>query len=228
MTVTEPTAEKLWQAAFTDEIIEAQAAAPPGVRWSTAGRTKYSQFGEDESWWRKNGPPMVQKYMDWRSRSDWDVWVAPNGKPAIELGLMVKFGDVNVKMFLDRVFVTPKGHLIIVDLKSGKRTPESDLQLGFYSAGIQQEFGVEVFGGAYYMAREAKMTDIQTLDLYTPDLLGHYASQMRRAIDNEIFLPKPSMRCRSCGMRDYCATNGGLKAARVDPDYAFITGVKNV
>jgi CRISPR/Cas system-associated exonuclease Cas4 (RecB family) len=222
--MTEPTAQKLWNQAFTDEIVDAQANAATGVRWSTAGRTKYNEFGEDENWWRKSGPPMVQKWMDWRSRSDWDIWVTPEGKPAIEIGLIVPMGGVNVKMFLDRVFQTSRGHLIIVDLKSGKRTPESDLQLGFYSAGLQVEWGVEVFGGAYWMAREGKMTEIQTLDHYTPALLGHYAQQMRRAIDNEIFLPKPSMRCRSCGVRDYCASNGGLKAAGYDPDHAFITG----
>ena len=55
---------------------------------------------------------------------------------------MINFGTVPVKMALDRIMQLPDGELVVLDLKTGSRTPSTTLQLGFYSVGIEPYFGL--------------------------------------------------------------------------------------
>lgn len=115
--------------------------------------TKAYPNKEDQGWWLEHGPDMLQRWVDWRSNCDWTIWVTPDGIPAIELMLMVDMDGVPVKMSIDRVMVTPTGELVVLDLKTGSRTPQSDLQLAFYAAGIDLTYGIRPSLGTYWMAR---------------------------------------------------------------------------
>lgn len=115
--------------------------------------TKEYPNKEDAGWWLKHGPEMVSRWIDWRSNSGWKIWVTPDGKPAIELDLLVDMAGVPVKMGIDRVMVTPEGELVILDIKTGSRTPQSDLQLAFYAAGLDLAYGIRPSYGTYWMAR---------------------------------------------------------------------------
>lgn len=120
---------------------------------------------EDGTWWLKHGPLMVDRWVDWRSNSGWEIWRTPEGEPAIELGLMVDMADVPVKMGIDRVMVTPEGDLVVLDIKSGARTPQSDLQLAFYAAGLDLAFGIRPKFGTYWMARTGITSSFIDLDV---------------------------------------------------------------
>lgn len=208
----------------------AEYAVPTGQIQATGKGTKAYPNGEDEQWWLDHGPGMVENYERWRDTCGWRIWEAPDGTPAIELALLANVGiDLPIKMFIDRIFVSSaegefnSNQLVIVDLKSGARSPVSDLQLGVYRVGVLETFGVRIDWGAYFDARRGVLSRPVNLKRYTPSLLCHWFRQAWDAHKQKIFIPNLSNWCRSCSVRDYCAAYGGSNA-HFDPDYRFITG----
>lgn len=194
--------------------------------WSVAGRGKRKSQpqGEDLGWWRANGPDMVTSWMEWRKKSGWQVWTSPDGEPGIELDIVTDIPGTLVpdpfplKMFIDRVFRVPEtGQLCIVDLKTGARTPESDLQLGVYKYGLFRKFGIDIPFGGYWMARKGDM-EIVDISRYTPALIETWFNRFRSATNNGTFLPHPTFMCRACPVRDYCVAFGGSRS-ELDPDH---------
>lgn len=219
----------LFQDAFETGLLETvDATGLPPAAWSVAGRgkKKTAPAGEDAAWWRANGPDMVARWVAWRKSSGWKVWVTPDGDPAIELDICVDIPmdtegirtGVPLKMFIDRVFITDTKELVIVDLKSGGRTPESDLQLGVYKYGLYHRYGIDIKRGAYWMARKDDPMDIIDLSRYTPELIETWFKRFRKATDENIFLPHPTFMCRACPVRDHCVAFGGSRS-ELDPDH---------
>lgn len=198
-----------------------------GVRpeeWRAAGR-KSKEWPEKENadFWQAKGPEMVQAYIDWRTESedkDWRIWEPEPGKPAIELGITAPIGGITVKGFIDRLFVTPSGELVVVDLKSGSRNPDSDLQLGFYASMVEVAYRVRPKWGAYYKAREGKLIKpLVDLDYLSVELLGGYLRDFKRATQQGIYLPVVGSHCNSCGVARYCAAVDGVDAPNFDPHH---------
>lgn len=214
--VASPEAKALFGSEFFKARAELGATLTEDIR--VAGRrTQANPAGEDEAWWLANGPLMVQRWMDWRQQSGWSIWTAPDGRPGIELELHPVFDGVEVRMFLDRVMVVPtSGSLVIVDLKSGRRSPGSDFQLGFYRAGVEQTFGVSIEFGAYWMARLGEMK-VQEIGRFTPGVMSHWLKQFAAARRENIYVPHLTDKCRACGVHDHCYAFGGRRSA-IDPD----------
>lgn len=215
-------ATRLFSEAFEAEATDLTAKSEyTPSEWSAAGRgkTKTNPNGEDGKWWRTHGPDMVQSWIEWRNKYKWRVWDIV-GTPAIELPIDVEIPGINapIKAIVDRVMVEPQTkELVIVDLKTGSRTPESDLQLGFYAYGIRQLYGVNPRFGAYWMARKGELTDIFPLDRYTDNLIETMVRRFVQARELGLYIPHPTFRCRACSLRDYCAVYGGSKSY-MDPD----------
>jgi hypothetical protein len=166
-------------------------------------RTANKRKPEDKAWWYTNGLEMLKKYQSWRQESDWKIWTAPDGQPAIELNMMVNFGTVPVKMALDRIMQLPDGELVVLDLKTGSRTPSTTLQLGFYSVGIELTYGVKPKYGSYWMARKGEPTPVVDLSWYTSDRLIRLAEMFNRARYEGLFVPNIS-NCSLCGYTAHC------------------------
>jgi len=166
-------------------------------------RTANKRKPEDKAWWYTNGLEMLKKYQSWRQESDWKIWTAPDGQPAIELNMMINFGTVPVKMALDRIMQLPDGELVVLDLKTGSRTPSTTLQLGFYSVGIELTYGVKPKYGSYWMARKGEPTPIVDLEWYTSDRLIRLAEMFNRARYEGLFVPNIS-NCSLCGYTQHC------------------------
>jgi hypothetical protein len=189
-----------------------------------AGRTTRAKpEGEDEAWWLVEGPKMLQRWHNWREQSGWVIWETPDGVPAIELELNVVHRGQQIKVIIDRVFVTEGGGLVIIDLKSGSRSQESDLQLGICAVAVEIAYGRKVVGGAYWDAREGTCGQIFPLRQYSPALIAHYAKQLQLARTCGIYLPHVTNMCRACGVREYCVAYGG-KNMHLDPDYKYVVG----
>lgn len=207
--------------AFSDQLTD----APDGVSWQVSGRSSVAwPNGEDEAWWLANGPEMVKRWILWREQSPWTTWVAPDGTLGIELGLTVSLDGEPVKLFIDNVFATAPNNTrpVIVDKKSGSRVPKDLLQLGIYKAAIEQTWpGVKVAGGCFWMARTGQATDIRTLDLFSPKLIGTYMRRLKLARSAGIFLPNVSDMCKGCKVGRFCAVNNGAES-HLDPDYALM------
>lgn len=165
--------------------------------------TKEYPFKEDANFWSIKGPEWVQSYIDWRyTNKNWKIWKTPQGVPAIELGIIPKFAGVPVKMVIDRVFEVD-GSLVVVDLKTSQRTPDSSLQLGFYRAGLKQVFGVDVNWGNYWMARHSGTGGMVDISKYTPEMIEYFVENFDKARRNGIFLPNTN-NCNRCGLTDHC------------------------
>lgn len=216
---TEDAAAELFAECFETELLETTEEHPDMGQWSVAGKAKKQP--EDVSWWRANGPQMVVNYVNWRARSGWKPWRTPDGELAVELDITVDLpGQEPLKMFIDQVMVSqPARELVIVDLKTGARTPESDLQLGVYRLGVLRKYGIDIRLGAYWMARKGEMSGVYDLTHLRPELLELYYARFRQARELGIFIPHPTFLCRACAMRDYCAAYGGSKQ-HLDPDNA--------
>ena len=166
--------------------------------------TKANPNKEDQTFWQSAGPRWVEGYIAWRKTNpDWKIWTAPDGNPGIELALTPVVNDVPVKMIIDRVFEV-NGELVIVDLKTSQNTPTSSLQLGFYKLGLEEQFGIEVKWGTYYMSRGNNISEMVDLSEYTYDKMEYLITQFDAARKAAIFLPNTNSCQYMCGLTEYC------------------------
>jgi hypothetical protein len=215
------------EAAFT-QAFQKQLDEYPDADWMISGRaTKANPVGEDADWWRANGPIMVQRWMEWDQGSPWEIWIAPDGRPGIELEIMVKVDAYQpIKMFIDRVYATAPNNQrpVILDIKTGTREPDSHGQLGIYKVGVELFYPeVQIAGGCYWMARTGLATSVMTLHQYTPALFSEYMRRLRIARQTGVFIPNPSNMCKGCKVNEHCAIYGGSNA-QADPDYRLMGG----
>lgn len=213
-------------AAFTSTF-DGELAEQPDAVWQVSGKaTKEWPNAEDESWWRANGPRMVERWMEWRTKYTWDPWVTPDGELAIELAIEEPVLGEPLKHYIDTVFATAPDNdrPVIVDIKSGAKPPDSPLQLGVYKVVIENRYpGVKIAGGAFWFARSGELGPIINLDKYTPQLIARYAREVRMARGARVFLPRISSFCRTCKVGRFCAINGGAES-HFDPDYQLMGG----
>lgn len=212
-----------------DEQVERNPSATPDT-WRAGGRrSKQYPDKENAGWWLDHGPGMVQRYAEWITAMESRGWQIATfgGYPAIELELFVHFGETPVKMGIDRVLVSPQGELLVTDLKTGARTPESDLQLGFYACGMEIAGLPRPTYGAYWMARKGELTQIVGLDHYTVSGITDELDQFNRAIKDRVFLPKRGSHCNNCGVQYACAAMKGPQAHLYDPSHPDYQGASD-
>lgn len=170
---------------------------------AAAVRAANPRSPEDKTWWDKNGPAMVADWIRFREMSGWKIMEMPDGSPAIEVEMQIVVGDTSIKMILDRVLVSPDGEPVLVDLKSGRRTPASTLQLGFYRYGLKKQFNIDINKGAYWMTRSAAMADIQDITEWTEEKIEYLVTAFDRARKAHSFIPNTSS-CGMCGYTSQC------------------------
>lgn len=212
----------LFEEAWAEQL-EDRAKRSPSFdksQYVATGRAGKEYGGKrTEGWWLDNGPAMVQAWVDWRAETGWHIWETPTGLPAIELELNVVLpGDIPVKMFIDRIFVTKAGQIVVVDLKTG-RTPETPDQLGLYATGLELTFG-KAYRPAwgYFWNPQHGHGQPLGLDRYTPHYFSNLYNEAIKGINAGSFPPRPANNCRSwCGMARFCHAVGGELAMGVDP-----------
>jgi putative RecB family exonuclease len=204
--------DSIWTDAFNNEVQRASERGVEKSLWRKGGRaTKDNPDKENGEWWTTSGHQMFLSWVQWRNNNDWTVWTTPDGEPAIELNLMVQFADQYVKMGIDRVMLLPTGELIILDLKSGQRTPTNDLQLAFYAAGLEKTYGTRATYGVYWMARTGTTSIPVALDKYPSTMIERIVADFAAQRDLGIYIPNLS-HCNLCGVKEYCSWMNGDKA----------------
>lgn len=215
-----------WDEVFAEEFDKAKRrdVAKSGFKpdtWFTAGRGK---GGQGDDWWQENGPGLAKAFGDWwESTPDAKVWIAPDGRPAVELSLHVDFGGVSVVMYVDLV-VQLGSALVVTDYKSGTTQPANLSQQGIYACGIEKTYGIRPKYGTLFMCRgvgkegEPKRFFLQPepLDAYQYSI--PYFTRQFQLLDQAeragIFLPNPGDNCRQCGVNYACDAVGGADAAK--------------
>ena len=180
---------------------------------------------EDFKWWSENGPAFVKNWNDWIEKAPLDIWITPDGEPAIELENVTILGpNLRSRGYIDRVYSlrgndTPD---LVVDLKSGSRAEDSGEQLGKYREDIRQRYGVAPPRGFFFYVRKALASQTYILNEFTPARVEWEYAQVARAKREGIFIPNPSNMCGSCSVRDYCYVQNGKLAGTVRPPWVSI------
>lgn len=181
-------------------------------QFRASGR-KSAQWPDKENhlWWFANGPAMVKRWVTFTRNCPWDVWIAPDGKPAIELDFVLPLlpdengvPSLEVKGFIDRVFQTATGDLIVFDLKTGASKQSSNRQLGTYKIGLSQKYGVDAKYGTFWDARSGVTSDVAPLNEYSVERVEWQFGRVREARRLNIFIPNPGPMCSACSVRDSC------------------------
>lgn len=196
----------------------------PGTQFRAGGRkSKQWPDGEDLSWWREDGPEQIKGYIQWRETNPNLELAVFAGKPAVEVEVSAHIDDfLMLRGYVDRVFQdTTTGDMLIVDLKTGRNSPPSPLQLAFYRLALRQTLGVDVPQGAYYMSRKNSLGPV--FDLWYPEeVIASWLIKARVMIDNDIFIPHLTSMCGSCGVKEHCyAYNPAV------PSPIFFTPINN-
>ena len=210
--MVDATYKKLWAKKFQqlkDEAVTSQGFTDSDVR--AGGRaTKDYPNKENEDWWNENGVAMLYQWVQWRNNSGWGIADMGDGKPGIEIGLEVEIGGIRVQAYVDRVMFKPnpsglltREDYIVLDLKSGKYQPKSEMQLALYATGIELVYGFRPKWGVYWMAREGKPSELIDLDIYPLEVFEDIFAQFKKARESRIFLPNFSQ-CGMCSVIDYC------------------------
>ena len=218
-----------WDTIFREEFDRAvtKDVAKSGFKpdtWFSAGRGK----GQRDEWWQENGPQMARAFGDWwESTPDARIWIAPDGRPSIELELRVQFGDVPVVVFIDLI-VQLGTALVVTDLKTSAREPSSLSQLGIYACAVELAYGIRPKYGTHFMCRGIEQKDGSTRFFMPPAPLDDYRYsipyytqqfQMLNAADEGgIFLPNPGDGCARCGVNYACDSVGGAEAPKYRKD----------
>lgn len=204
-----------------DELVdeEMQKKGVPQEQWFAAGRWP-AKNGYD--WWKANAPGMVQRYIDWRKATKWDIAYF-NGIPGIECELNVNFEFGQFTGAPDRVFRLPSGQLVVGDVKSGSTLPKDGLQLGTYANGLEMLGFERPAYGTYIMVKgdpkpgEDVHTPLIPLDKYRTPYLEQVYGATKSCIELGAFAPNPGDACRTCVVQKGCYAAGGEQSARYDP-----------
>ncbi|MDV6975310.1 RecB family exonuclease [Mycobacterium intracellulare] len=183
-------------------------------------------------WWFRSGPyggmedterrfqiglEQVEKYFAWTdAHPEEEVWVAPDGTPAIELRFDMDLDGVRVIGFIDEVVkieTLPVPELRVRDHKTGN-TPGDDFQLGVYSVAIEDKYGVKPESGDYYMAgkKGVKGKPTYPFDLrdWTRDRVTEKFHALEENLQAKRFDPQPDPdKCNFCNVSYSCQYAAG-------------------
>jgi putative RecB family exonuclease len=172
--------------------------------------TKANPEGENADWWYINGRKFVNNWIEWRKNSGWKIWTTPTGEPGIELIMEVEMGGIPFKGAIDRIFVTADGELVILDLKTGMRTPQTDLQLQVYACMMERTYGIRPSWGCYWMARTGATSPPVNLNEFTLRKLDEMVALFQKAREEQLYLPNFDG-CKMCSLTEYCYWVNGEK-----------------
>jgi putative RecB family exonuclease len=202
---------EIWNAAWTEETKDVDTSRP--IR-AGGKATKQWPDKENAAWWGFHGPAMLEGYVNWRRQSGWELYTV-DGTPFVEWEFLIDFpnpkGDtpIQVKGYIDRVFITPDGEPVVVDIKAGSRVPASSGQLGLYAAALRRKGGVDPALGGYYMTRKNEMAALRPMTMYTDELLSYWLGSFTESVVDERFLPHVTSMCATCTVAPYCYAVGG-------------------
>ena len=212
--------QDLWHQALANQVNRVQMSSPDTKtdHWRRAGRpTKAKPEGENLAWWKEEGVRQLEVYSEWLRNTDMR-FVEFNGDPLIEFNVSGMLGERYVKGYIDSVMWDGEKN-ILIDYKSGSRTPFGLMQLGVYRILLKNLTGIDATHGMFWMTRKGEPTEPAELSRYTNEYVSKIFSQFHCAVENEVFIPNEGNHCFSCDVRSACYVQGGVHAYQWDPDH---------
>lgn len=153
------------------------------------------------------GLEQVEKFVTWRSTEGQEIWIAPDGTPAIELAFKVELDGILIRGFIDAVVVVD-GDPQVRDYKTGN-SPGDDFQLGVYGMAVEMVYGVKVTHGDYFMAgkkgKKPKIVGPFDLTAWTREAISERFQEVEAGIQAGLFEPLPELdKCNFCSVKLSC------------------------
>lgn len=205
MPLTLDEAKDIFRVLYAQEIGESTEETPNFEWWFHSG-----PYGGERDIERRYhiGLEQVEKFFGWKALANQEIWVTPDGTPAIELSFKIELDGILVRGFIDAVVVV-NGELRVRDYKTGN-TPGDDFQLGVYALAISMVYGVDApKTGDYYMAgkkgKKAVVTDPFDLTEWTREAVTARFHEVEAQIQSSTFeaLPEPD-KCNFCDVSYSC------------------------
>ena len=186
------------------------------------GISELADLTPNFEWWFWSGPyngerdierrfqiglEQVEKFVAWRADPGQEIWVTPDGTPAIELAFKIELDGILVRGFIDAVVVV-NGELRVRDYKTGN-SPGDDFQLGVYALAIDMLYGQRPLTGDYFMAgkkgKPAKATVHYDLSHWTREAVTERFHEVEARIQAGDFEPDPEpSKCGFCDVNLSC------------------------
>jgi len=176
-------------------------------------------------WWGGEGVRQLESYLEWLEATQWE-FVEYADRPMIEMDVSNWLGDVYVKGFVDAV-MTDGDQVMLVDYKTGSRTPAAMMQLGIYRVLLRETTGIDATHGVWWMTRKAEPSEPVQLGRYTHDYVRTIFETFDRAVEQQVFLPKEGSHCFTCDVRSACYIQGGVDAWKYDSHHPKFQGLRS-
>ena len=198
-----------WLDIFNESVkVTEEQSGIPSTEWKTSGRkTAARPDGEDLAFWQSDGLKQVEAYYNWYKQSGWQIATMPDGRPGIEWDASVHFGGTPVRFVVDAVYKVGED-LVIVDYKTGARTPFGMIQAGLYASGIEKMYGIRPKWGAFFMTRVGQLDDLIDLSHLTVDYFDYVFGAMNASVQDGWFPPSVGENCKMCSFQDKCPAMG--------------------
>jgi len=179
--------------------------------WQSYGRKTNEWPGaQNMVWYDQVGiPAAIGNYIDWRlDNLDLVPLEIPGFGPAIEVPFDVYLDGMQIRGFIDRIFVSAStgGHALL-DLKSGLK-PKTDEQLGLYRLAADLLPGNFQWGyylyGLKYSDKPAILSQPIDLSHWTKDKLLSVYAPAAKTIAAKLFMPSPGEACMHCSVSASC------------------------
>jgi putative RecB family exonuclease len=213
----------LWTTSFAEEIESLENRGGVNrTEWRTGGRkTKDRPNAEDYGFWIDEGLRQIQVFSQWFDDRIAEGWSVPTfaGNLACEIELNVDFGGVRIKGYADLIMELPSGELMVIDHKTGARTPDTFQQLALYAFAMEKLSLPTPTLGAFFMTRKGELSIPTTFRQTDLDSLTDTIVNVDRAIKAELFPARVTSMCKGCGVANYCVAVNGSLAKEFDPIY---------
>ena len=132
----------------------------------------------------------------------------PDGRPGIEWAADVHFGGTPVRMVVDAIYKVGED-LVIVDYKTGSRTPFGAIQAGLYASGIERSYGIRPKWGAFFMTRKGELDELIDLSHLSMEYFDYVFGAMNASVWEGWFPLSVGDSCRMCSFTAQCPAMGG-------------------
>lgn len=196
-------AHKLFSHEYADDIAKYTEITPNLEYWSRSG--PYGGAADIERRYGLGHEQVDRLYNWWEKHPEEAIWIAPDGKPGIELDFQIDLDGVPVRGYIDAIIVVD-GQLVVRDYKSGNK-PGDDFQLGVYSVAVAETYDVEAPAtGDYWMGKSGKPTYPFNLTDWNRSAVTEAFHQLEEDIQAERFdaLPEPD-KCKFCDVSYSCS-----------------------
>lgn len=201
-----------WLEIFNEEVrLTEEKTGIPSSEWKTAGRKTASRpDGEDIAFWQSDGLKQAESYQKWLEQSGWSIATMPDGRPGVEWDADVQFGGTPVRLIVDAIYQVGED-LVVVDYKTGSRTPFGMIQAGLYASAIERLYNVRPKFGAFFMTRTGALDDLIDLGHLTKDYYDYVYAAMNHSVMAGYFPPSVGDSCRMCSFIEKCPAMGSIE-----------------